>query len=94
MINSLIFGLIDCLSNFLANAILKKYNSFHMNLLSLFIAISLYSIKLINAVYFNNIVIINLISTYLLIILIQVKCGAFFVIFDEMIPKKYNFVGL
>ena len=37
LINSIIFGLIDSSSNFITNAILRKYNAFKVNLISLFL---------------------------------------------------------
>ncbi len=53
-----------------------------------------YIIKAMNVQYLGNDRFLSLSLTYILTILIQIKCGAFFVIFDEMIPKQYNFVGL
>ena len=87
LINSIIFGLIDFSSNFVTNAILRKYNAFKVNLISLFLAMILYMIKVVNLQYFGNDRFLSLSLTYILTVLIQIKCGAFFVIFDEMIPK-------
>ena len=87
LINSIIFGLIDFSSNFITNAILRKYNAFKVNLISLFLAVIFYMIKVVNVQYFGNDRFLSLSLTYILTVLIQIKCGAFFVIFDDMIPK-------
>jgi hypothetical protein len=87
LINSIIFGLIDSSSNFITNAILRKYNAFKVNLISLFLSICFYIIKVVNVQYFGNDRFLSLSLTYIQTVLIQIKCGAFFVIFDEMIPK-------
>lgn len=87
LINSIIFGLIDFSSNFVTNAILRKYNAFKVNLISLFLSMYFNMIKIVKVQYFGNDRFLNLSLTYILTLLIQIKCGAFFVIFDEMIPK-------
>ncbi len=70
LINSIVFGLIDFSSNFVANAILRKFNAFKVNFLSLILAMCLYIIKVFNLFYLGNDRLLNLALTFSLTVLI------------------------